>query len=90
MTPFEYAIYAHVNEPACRWFMPLQWAQRLMEKRLYDGKAQAPIVAGAIAVLNGVRHNHRRLFLYDWVNMPLVYTQVASACCLCPTIHTNR
>ncbi|CAM6002241.1 unnamed protein product [Sphagnum balticum] len=34
MTPFEYAIYTHVNEPACRWFMPLAWVQKLIEKRL--------------------------------------------------------
>jgi hypothetical protein len=48
----------------------------MLERRIDAGLVQAPIANGALDLLHRYRARHRRLYLYDWVCMPLVYTQV--------------
>ena len=76
MTNVEFALYSKVPDRSCRWFLPLQWTQKLIERRIINNRVNPTVANGGLQLLYQVRASHRRLYQYDWVCMPLVYTQV--------------
>lgn len=76
MTEDELTIYDQIQTPAAKWFLPLHWVQRATESEIKERQAPAPITAGFLAQLNHYRSGFRSLYCYDWVCIPLVYTQV--------------
>jgi hypothetical protein len=78
MTSQEYQIYTSVEITSCQWYLPLQWIQRQVEDRLNEGKVSPPTATWCLGHLETIRRNNRKLYLYDWVGLPLVYTQVAT------------
>src|SRR4051794_1990938 len=68
---------------SCQWFLPLQWIQHQVEERLVNGSCAPPIAGRTLDNIARVRESHRRLYVYDWVCVLLVYTQVCVCVCVC-------
>ncbi len=61
-----------------RWFLPLQWAQAIVEEVVVECEVSAPLASAFYNELNQYRNCFRQLYCYDWVCIPLAYTQVAA------------
>ena len=61
MTPLEYAMYNNVHDHSMRWFLPLQWCQRLIERRMIEKAAPPPVVSATLEQLHRIRNYHRKL-----------------------------
>ncbi|PAV77280.1 hypothetical protein WR25_22901 [Diploscapter pachys] len=60
-----------------RWMAPLHWIQQIVRKEEEENKPTAGLMGAFLTELKIFRQNLRRLYVYDWINVPLVYTQVA-------------
>lgn len=60
-----------------RWLTPLHWIQQIVLDELEENKPQVALVNSFMGELKSYRNSIRRLFCYDWVCVPLVYTQVS-------------
>ncbi|CAJ0934542.1 unnamed protein product, partial [Mesorhabditis belari] len=80
MTEEEYNIIEekHADVPSVRWLTPLHWAQQIMEDEDKDNKPNAHHVHTFYHELAALRESLRELYCFDWVCVPLVYTQVTS------------
>ncbi len=58
--------------------MPLQWVQKVIMDEVRDNSPLPALVNNFLQELKLYRSSFRRLFCYDWVCIPLVYTQVAA------------
>jgi predicted membrane chloride channel (bestrophin family) len=72
-----------------QWAIPLEWITRGLAEDVKGGRVQPPLAAHMQRSLNEYNMSFRKLFCYDWVNIPLVYTQVVAlavytyfTCCL--------
>ncbi|CAJ0567262.1 unnamed protein product, partial [Mesorhabditis spiculigera] len=63
--------------PSVRWMAPLHWTQKICQETLDDGPDNTKFVGDFLSKLNTYRQSFRNLFCYDWVCVPLVYTQIA-------------
>jgi hypothetical protein len=61
-----------------RWFVPLHWVQKIIVQEMKDEKPVAPLISSFMQDLKLYRLSFRKLYCYDWVCIPLVYTQVAA------------
>ncbi|CAD6200202.1 unnamed protein product [Caenorhabditis auriculariae] len=61
-----------------RWLTPLHWVQQLIRKEEEENKPTASLLNQFVGELRIFRQSLRRLYSYDWVCVPLVYTQVAA------------
>ncbi|KAL3997739.1 Bestrophin RFP-TM chloride channel family protein [Acanthocheilonema viteae] len=61
-----------------RWMIPLHWVQQIVMDELNDNAPPQAIVNQFMQELRAYRTAFRKLFCYDWVCVPLVYTQVAA------------
>lgn len=63
-----------------RWFLPLQWAQKIVEEIVTSGKIPAPLASSFYNQLNSYRKSFRGLYCYDWVCIPLgTHPQIMSS-----------
>ncbi|VDK79602.1 unnamed protein product [Litomosoides sigmodontis] len=61
-----------------RWMIPLHWVQQIVMDELNDKAPPQALVNQFMQDIKAYRTAFRKLFSYDWVCMPLVYTQVAA------------
>lgn len=80
LTENEYKKLVDLTEEAkcvC-WLTPLHWVQQIIADEVKDGTPMAALVNQFMQELKSYRIALRKLFCYDWVCVPLVYTQVAA------------
>ncbi|XP_026863331.2 bestrophin-3 isoform X2 [Electrophorus electricus] len=77
MTPEERKVFENLNSPHFKSWIPAVWFTNLASKAREEGRIQDNVDLQAIE-LNRYRTGCTTLFLYDWVGIPLVYTQVVT------------
>uniref|UniRef100_A0A0N5AIE2 Bestrophin homolog n=1 Tax=Syphacia muris TaxID=451379 RepID=A0A0N5AIE2_9BILA len=78
MTEEEYNMYHSLNAPHGKWFLPTIWIINLV-KNLHLTKKIDTIQFGMIMdQIYKYRDGFAMLYVYDWVKIPLVYTQVVA------------
>ena len=80
MRPDELALFQKLDEKltANKWFLPLVWASRIITDGLAEGKIKPQCVSTLMAELCKVREGLTAILSYDWVCVPLVYTQLVT------------
>ncbi|VDM58718.1 unnamed protein product [Angiostrongylus costaricensis] len=80
LTQKEYEALESMHEECrtIRWMAPLHWIQQIMRKEEEENKPTAALLNNFLTELKLYRQSLRKLFCYDWVCVPLVYTQVAA------------
>ena len=63
---------------ANKWFMPLVWAGRMIGDGVEAGYIHAPTAGAMIGEVLKIRENLQTLLGYDWLSVPLVYTQTVT------------
>ena len=63
---------------ANKWFMPLVWAGRMIGDGVEAGYIQAPTAGAMMGEVLKIRDNLQTLLGYDWLSVPLVYTQTVT------------
>lgn len=63
---------------ANKWFLPLVWAGKMIGAGVEQGNVQPPNGTTIMAQLGKVRRNLTTILTYDWISVPLVYTQVVT------------
>ncbi|EJW70912.1 hypothetical protein WUBG_18184, partial [Wuchereria bancrofti] len=58
-----------------RWMIPLHWVQQIVMDELNDNSPPQALVNHFMQELKSYRASFRKLFSYDWICVPLVYTQ---------------
>ncbi|VDM70929.1 unnamed protein product [Strongylus vulgaris] len=76
-SPFPSSFRTHLDEcETIRWMAPLHWVQQIMRKEEEEKKPTTSLYNNFMTELKLFRQSLRKLFCYDWVCVPLVYTQV--------------
>uniref|UniRef100_A0A914UVE2 Bestrophin homolog n=1 Tax=Plectus sambesii TaxID=2011161 RepID=A0A914UVE2_9BILA len=82
MTEVEETLYESLESKAVRWYVPLHWAQKIIVAEIDDKGKDAKPLSSLVKIfmsdLKQYRTSFRKLYSYDWVCVPLVYTQVAA------------
>lgn len=81
MTYEEYHIYSNTQlrtDAYRQWFVPILWIQNIFVKRAQDAKLTGPEIRALTDALDMFREPFMKLFSFNWVSIPLVYTQVSS------------
>ncbi|KAG7218922.1 hypothetical protein INR49_019422 [Caranx melampygus] len=78
MTPEERKIFDDIRSPHLKYWIPVVWFTNLASKARQEGRIQDSIdLQNILNEMNRFRTWCATLFGYDWVGIPLVYTQVA-------------
>ncbi|XP_029018736.1 bestrophin-3-like [Betta splendens] len=79
MTPEERKVYDNIRSPHLKYWIPVVWFSNLASKARQEGRVQDSIdLQNLLNELNHFRTWCATLFGYDWVGVPLVYTQVVT------------
>ncbi len=78
MTEKEYEIYEGTTPTHGRWFIPVSWMLNLLVRCKESGRITDYAFQKLIGELWSHRSGSAMLTMYDWVNIPLVYTQVVT------------
>ncbi|XP_078693582.1 bestrophin-4-like [Branchiostoma floridae x Branchiostoma belcheri] len=79
MTPPELKDYDHLDSPHNKFWLPLNWFCNLVTKCRREGRVQDPYTFRTlIEESNSIRGSLAMLYSYDWISVPLVYTQVVT------------
>uniref|UniRef100_W5LPB6 Bestrophin homolog n=1 Tax=Astyanax mexicanus TaxID=7994 RepID=W5LPB6_ASTMX len=79
MTPEEKKIFENLKSPHLKYWIPTVWFTNLASKARKDGRIQDSVDLQTILTeMNRFRTWCSTLFGYDWVGIPLVYTQVVT------------
>uniref|UniRef100_A0A8C5FUE1 Bestrophin homolog n=1 Tax=Gadus morhua TaxID=8049 RepID=A0A8C5FUE1_GADMO len=79
MTPEERKLFENINSPHLKYWVPVVWFTNLAAKARKEGRIQDSVDLQAILKeMNKFRTWCSTLFGYDWVGIPLVYTQVVT------------
>ncbi|XP_058883631.1 bestrophin-3-like isoform X1 [Acipenser ruthenus] len=79
MTPEERKIFENLKSPHLKYWIPVAWFVTLVNKARKEGRIQDSVDLQTIMIeLNKFRSWCSTLFGYDWVGIPLVYTQVVT------------
>ncbi|CAJ0607246.1 unnamed protein product [Cylicocyclus nassatus] len=82
MTKEELAVFRTVNvkvDPHQKWFVPLNWIQTMMVRCFEKGTlGHTNELRSLLDALEKYRNGFFQLFIYDWIAIPLVYTQVST------------
>ena len=63
---------------ANKWFLPLVWVSKMIGSGLQDGFILAPTAGALMMEVGKIRQNLQTLLSYDWLCVPLVYTQTVT------------
>ncbi|XP_077325119.1 bestrophin-3 isoform X2 [Lithobates pipiens] len=78
MTADERKIFDNLNSPHLKYWVPVVWFGNLASKARSDGRIRDSVdLQSMLNEMNRYRSWCGLLFGYDWVGIPLVYTQVA-------------
>ena len=85
MTEEELSMFRKLDEKthANKWFMPLVWAGKMIGDGVEDGYIHAPTSGALIGEVIKIRENLQTLLSYDWLSVPLVYTQTVTIATYC-------
>ncbi|XP_053923938.1 bestrophin-1 isoform X2 [Cuculus canorus] len=79
MTPEEHKKFESLNSPHNKFWIPCVWFSNLAVKARNDGRIRdSVLLQGILNELNTLRSQCGRLYGYDWISIPLVYTQVVT------------
>uniref|UniRef100_A0A8C8RZN3 Bestrophin homolog n=1 Tax=Pelusios castaneus TaxID=367368 RepID=A0A8C8RZN3_9SAUR len=79
MTPEEHKKFESLNSPHNKFWIPCVWFSNLAVKARNEGRIRdSVLLQGILNELNTLRSQCGRLYGYDWISIPLVYTQVVT------------
>ncbi|CAF90002.1 unnamed protein product [Tetraodon nigroviridis] len=79
MTPEERKKFEEVRSPHLKYWIPMVWFSNLASKARQEGRIQDNVdLQNILQEMNLFRTSCSTLFGYDWVGVPLVYTQAGS------------
>ncbi|CAM4574115.1 bestrophin-1 [Caretta caretta] len=79
MTPEEHKKFESLNSPHNKFWIPCVWFSNLAVKARNEGRIRDSVMLqGILNELNTLRSQCGRLYGYDWISIPLVYTQVVT------------
>ncbi|KAG7454418.1 hypothetical protein MATL_G00259570 [Megalops atlanticus] len=79
MTPEERKIFENLKSPHLKYWVPVVWFTNLASKARKEGRIKDSVDLQTILTeMNHFRTWCSTLFGYDWVGIPLVYTQVVT------------
>ncbi|XP_062238838.1 bestrophin-3-like [Platichthys flesus] len=79
MTPEERKVFDDIPSPHLKYWIPVVWFSNLASKARQEGRIQDSIdLQNILNEMNLFRTWCATLFGYDWVGIPLVYTQVVT------------
>ncbi|GMS82142.1 hypothetical protein PENTCL1PPCAC_4317, partial [Pristionchus entomophagus] len=78
MTEEEYDLYMNTDAPQGKWFIPIIWIINLIRKQYQEKKIDSVQMQMLLQQVYSFRDGFAMLFVYDWVKIPLVYTQVVA------------
>ncbi|XP_055952202.1 bestrophin-2-like [Argiope bruennichi] len=79
MTKEERRVYDEIQVTHGKWWVPAQWFSALAARARKEGRIKDDVLLQALLdEMHVFRGNCGMLFSYDWVSIPLVYTQVVT------------
>ncbi|XP_075900249.1 bestrophin-3-like isoform X2 [Nelusetta ayraudi] len=79
MSPEERKVFEDIRSPHLKYWIPLVWFSNLASKAQQEGRIQDHVdLQNILNEMNLFRTSCATLFGYDWVGVPLVYTQVVT------------
>ena len=80
MRPDELVLFQKLDSKvtANKWFLPLVWASNILTMGLSEGRIRPQTVTTLMLELGKVRESLTLILSYDWVSVPLVYTQLVT------------
>ncbi|XP_029350610.1 bestrophin-3-like isoform X2 [Echeneis naucrates] len=79
MTPEERKVFENIRSPHLKYWIPVVWFSNLASKARQEGRIQDSIdLQNILNEMNRFRSWCATLFGYNWVGIPLVYTQVVT------------
>ncbi|XP_010212582.1 PREDICTED: bestrophin-1-like [Tinamus guttatus] len=79
MTPEEHKKFESLNSPHNKFWIPCVWFSNLAVKARNEGRIRdSVLLQGILNDLIPLRSQCGRLYGYDWISIPLVYTQVVA------------
>lgn len=78
ITAAEMKLYQSTAAPNGKFWLPITWSQNLLKKCCEDGLINTTAMKQLIKELQGYRYSFVMLMCYDWISVPLVYTQVVT------------
>ncbi|XP_062872979.1 bestrophin-4 [Trichomycterus rosablanca] len=79
MTEDELKVLNHLNSDFNKYWMPLAWFSNLASQARQEGRVKDDVALRLLMdELNNYRGKCSMLFHYDWISIPLVYTQVVT------------
>jgi len=80
MRPDEFKEFQRLDEKivANKWFLPLAWTAKLIGEGVENKAVEAPTATAIMEELCKIRGNLTQILSYDWISVPLVYTQVVT------------
>ncbi|XP_060933043.1 bestrophin-1 [Limanda limanda] len=79
MTPEELRHLEDLPSPHNKFWVPCMWFVSLALRARSEGRINNDVALSAILTeLNSLREKCMKLYGYDWISLPLVYTQVAT------------
>ena len=61
-----------------KWFLPLAWAADITARALKEERVKPQTINTIVKEIGLIRENLTSIVSYDWVSVPLVYTQVGT------------
>lgn len=75
----EFNLFNQIDSRYNRYYVPIAWASNMVKRAYLDGVIQTEgRMNNIILEIAQFRERLNKLFSYDWVNTPLVYTQTAT------------
>ncbi|GIX90214.1 bestrophin-3 [Caerostris darwini] len=79
MTKEERTVYEKLDAPYGKWWLPAQWFSALAMRAKKEGRIKDSILMdGIFTEFLSYRSACGTMFNYDWISVPLVYTQVVT------------
>uniref|UniRef100_A0A914UQ25 Bestrophin homolog n=1 Tax=Plectus sambesii TaxID=2011161 RepID=A0A914UQ25_9BILA len=78
MTKEEYDLYTGTEAPHGKWFLPTIWILNLIKATYKQGRIDSVQLDIIMRQVYAYRDGFAMLFVYDWIKIPLVYTQVVA------------
>ncbi|KAI6236016.1 Bestrophin-like protein [Aphelenchoides besseyi] len=78
MTEEEFDLFTNMDAPHGKWFVPLMWMLNLIKQEKRRGRIDSVQLQMLLDQLFKFRDGFAMLYVYDWVKIPLVYTQVVA------------